>query len=343
MVPQFSADEEEDAKQAALLALMADAGLAGKPQRIVEMSAGFCNWVYRVDLPAPERSPIVVKIFSPLAKLRLEPAARGLGDQTAAAEGLGPQLLYRSPDGLITDFVHGDTLAEADMHAAGSAYPAQIAPRLAALHRCTSDECAASGAGAGTSALWTFLQRMVDHIATEPGSLPRGISMDDLRREVGRMRARCDALALPMVLGHGDLKPSNVMLGADGAATFIDFELAGPNYRGYDIFKLFRTAGPSPVSDQNLGRFVEAYLGETASASAVDHVRLETRLFEPLTWLEAAIFFSFASVQLPEKRSEMAALAADRWRAYEAVAGGAFDANVRALERHAAVERRPVI
>ena len=57
---------------------------------------------------------------------------------------------------------------------------------------------------------------------------------------------------------HGDLKPSNVMqqLPAEADAgvaanpatlssdvTFIDFELAGPHYRGYDLFKLFRTSG----------------------------------------------------------------------------------------------------
>ena len=34
---------------------------------------------------------------------------------------------------------------------------------------------------------------------------------------------------------------------------------------------------------------------------------METKLFEPLTWLEAAIFFSFAAATLPEKRDEMAA------------------------------------
>ena len=41
----------------------------------------------------------------------------------------------------------------------------------------------------------------------------------------------------------------------DGAARqiqFIDFELAGPNYRGYDIFKLFRTNEMAPASDDEL-------------------------------------------------------------------------------------------
>ena len=48
------------------------------------------------------------------------------------------------------------------------------------------------------------------------------------------MRERFGELQLPVVLGHGDLKPSNVMAGADApppgadeAVSFIDFELAG--------------------------------------------------------------------------------------------------------------------
>ena len=47
--------------------------------------------------------------------------------------------------------------------------------------------------------------------------------------------------------------------------------------------------------------------------------------------LMAAIFFSFAAATLPEKRDEMAALARDRWAAYEDCAGAGFDAAVRNL------------
>ena len=134
------------------------------------------------------------------------------------------------------------------------------------------------------------------------------------------------------VLGHGDLKPSNVLRLRRGGITFIDFELAGPNYRGYDIFKLFRTSKLPAASDASLLSFVEAYLGEDATQRAADACLLETKLFEPLTWLEAAIFFSFAAATLPEKRAEMAALARDRWAAYEDCAGAGFDAAVRNLE-----------
>ena len=89
------------------------------------------------------------------------------------------------------------------------------------------------------------------------------------------MRDRFDALRLPVVMGHGDLKPSNIMYaksalevsdrcGKRGGkarssgleVSFIDFELTGFHYRGYDLCKLFRTSGE--MSTANLNAFLQA-------------------------------------------------------------------------------------
>lgn len=237
---------DSEPQQVALRELLHEAGLTHEPLAVSEMSAGFCNWVYRVDMPAPVGS-VVVKIFSPLAKVRLAPALRGLGDAIAGARGLGPRLIFRNPEGLITDFVPGDTLTEEHMHGASDDLPQRIAPRLAALHSTALDaelERAVgmvTGSAAGMRApgppdgasgrgvvLWDFLGSMVDVIAKRASALPPGICVKHVRGEVSRMRERFEALRMPVVLGHGDLKPSNVMATATGGApTFIDFELAG--------------------------------------------------------------------------------------------------------------------
>jgi hypothetical protein len=58
------------------------------------------------------------------------------------------------------------------------------------------------------------------------------------------------AVRAPVVFAHGDLKPSNMMRTPDDAhpphLLFIDLELAGPNYRGFDIMKLFRADAGAP-------------------------------------------------------------------------------------------------
>ena len=46
---------------------------------------------------------------------------------------------------------------------------------------------------------------MLEHVRDDV--LPAGITQAKLRREVERMRLRFDALVLPVVNGHGDLKP----------------------------------------------------------------------------------------------------------------------------------------
>ena len=93
------------------------------------------------------------------------------------------------------------------------------------------------------------------------------------------------------------------------------------HYRGYDLFKLFRTAGPR--SAENMRAFLGAYLAcrggtaddtDTAPADAatavaavsagsleLDELQAEANAAEPLTWLEAAVFFLFAISVYPSQ------------------------------------------
>ena len=284
---------------------------------------------------------MLVKVFSPLAKLRVSADGRGLGDELAGEEGLGPKLLYRSADGLITDFVEGNTLTELEIHARTPWLLRRIAAKLAALHSLELPAGEPVGFtpeqshGPPPVVLWQFLQSMLEHVSTRPHTVPPGISLQHVSDEVARMRSRFDELQLPVVLGHGDLKPSNVMTTApgDGSArdvrvSFIDFELAGAHYRGYDLFKLFRTSGD--MDHGALRDFLRCYARNLAPPSsaartaradapialALDELLAETYAAEPLTWLEAAIFFLFAGAEYPSEAERWAPLALARWERY---------------------------
>mmetsp|Transcript_8475 Transcript_8475/g.20386 ORF Transcript_8475/g.20386 Transcript_8475/m.20386 type:complete len:192 (+) Transcript_8475:591-1166(+) len=111
-----------------------------------------------------------------------------------------------------------------------------------------------------------------------------------------------EALHLPLVLGHGDFKPSNVIiLGDSGEARLIDWETCGCHYRAYDLAKFFRAVEPHTNEEhqllsRNRFTFIKNYcdnVGATRGASTDDPtwVSLESKLLLPMTWLEAALFF----------------------------------------------------
>ena len=115
--------------------------------------------------------------------------------------------------------------------------------------------------------MWKWLNRMLDEmrVSSNVGSLPAGIELPVLRREVEIMANTVGKMGFSVVLSHGDLKPSNVMLLGDDPVDdvrlidldvrLIDLELAGPNYRGFDLAKLFRI-DPSRFSEERFSEFL---------------------------------------------------------------------------------------
>jgi hypothetical protein len=188
-----------------------------EPETVVELSAGFCNWVYRVDLPEQADASacsMLGKVFSPLAKMRIAAPDRGRGDELAGEAGLGPRVRFRSEDGLITEFVPGSDLSERDIHARTPWLLRRIASKLAGLHSLALPHPAADGDGTGSAAdatakppvvLWEFLNSMLAQVAERPQTMPEGMCLQEVADEVARMRTRFDKLGLPVVFGHGEM------------------------------------------------------------------------------------------------------------------------------------------
>ena len=189
--------------------------------------------------------------------------------------------------------------------------------------------------------LWRTLDAMLDFVG-EDGPIPEAVleagwTHDRLCQEVQTMKQTLDALDLPQVLCHGDFKPSNIVVVNDdssgcssgvGEIVLIDYELSGPGYRGFDFYKLFRTADPSRQNDDNMAAFVRSYLessqladddaSSTIESARVAQLLAEMKLFEPLTWLEAGIFFLFAAKGDPTQIERWEKLALDRFTNFDA-------------------------
>ena len=295
------------------------------------LGRGFCNFVYKVDAvdtAADKSSPhlsssqssFVVKIFSDLAKVRVEESMLGSIDVVASDNGVGPRVLHRGPSGIVMQHVEGHVLTEEDVHGTGAAAATATNTNAAAAFGDGKELCQAIAkqlarlhstklpptlkASHTDNMLWHTLNAMLEYVGSNdpiPSSvLDCGWTYNRLVEEVRAVKGALQPLHLPKVLCHGDFKPSNIIVpvpqprssnSIDGIV-LIDYELSGPGYRGYDFYKLFRTANKSGQNHNNMVAFVEAYLreaigsgstGSIMSPELVDAVLAEMKLFEPLT------------------------------------------------------------
>ena len=104
----------------------------------------------------------------------------------------------------------------------------------------------------------------------------------------------------------------------------IDLELAGPNYRGFDLAKLFRI-DPYRFSEERFSEFLSVYC-ETAKVdeSLAKEIEKETKVCLPLVHLEAAVFFALVVAMGQDfggpssDKARWEALLRDRWAKYMA-------------------------
>jgi len=248
---------------------------------VLVMSGGFCNKVFKVNASSGNQ---IVKFYSSVSKLRTQPELRNLADVLCADLKLSPNVLKKSDCGIAHEFICGEVLTEEELHNASDELLHNIARKIHTLHTLEAPQPYGT-----TPLIWTWLECMLAHIDPNSIALLDFVSLEDLKGEILQMKNSIKANNLPVVFCHGDLKPSNLLFDSE-QIWLIDLELAGPNYRGFDLMKLFR-AKPELFSEESFKYFMSCY-AENEPRTTVDELILECRTCEALTWLEAAIFFA---------------------------------------------------
>lgn len=270
------------------------------------LTVGFANLVCATVKNA---QPLVIKRYTDLVFLRLSPESVGAVDAFAGERGAGPRVFLASSRGLVMERQAGRTLEEADMHSGDFKLLDLVAKSLASFHLLP-----APAVCEGEPMLWRTIDKMMQVVAQRPELMPKSMpDIDAIASAIRDARAALDSSSPKIVLGHGDFKPSNVIRHFD-TVKLIDFELGGPNYRGFDLMKVFRTA--LPASEECMVHFLSIYarqVGESDSDDGVNALLAETQSFEPLTWLEAAVFFLTLPQFKPSETSRWNDLAVDRW------------------------------
>lgn len=309
--------------------LMANGGLDRCPELISKLAdmeslkregfeileAGFANCVCALELDGQR---LVVKRYTDLVFLRIAREAIGAVDILAGEEGIGPRVLFSDATGLVEERLPGRTLTEAEMHCNDFSLLDRVAKPLARLHQLPVPEVCS-----GDPMLWRTTCSMLDVARMRPELWPPNGGVPDAEAilvEIDWARFALAKVGPSVVLGHNDCKPSNVIVCDDVCqpARLIDFELGGPNYRGFDLMKLFRTAaGPSvPCMLHFLRSYSEAAHLDT-SEDTMNALLKETLCFEPLTWLEALVFFLAMPQFKPDETARWHMLSIDRWEKYQ--------------------------
>lgn len=282
------------------------------PIGLEPLASGFANLVFSACCRG---QPVVVKSYTELVFLRIELEAVGAIDVHAGIHGIGPTVLHSSRQGLVMEFLPGRTMDEADMHRDGNHdLLTAVAGLLAKLHQLPVPEVCQ-----GPPMLWRTIDKMIEVVRLRPELFPAALGdIQAITAEIQRSRAELEKEKFPVVLCHGDFKPSNV-IEHEGRVRLIDFELGGPNYRGFDLMKIFRTAhGPQESCMRHFCAAYKAALG-TGCKDTVDSLMEEAKAFEALTWLEAACFFLTMPQFKPAESSRWNELALDRWAKFQEI------------------------
>jgi ethanolamine kinase len=320
-----SAEPPDEAEEGALR-LLRSCGMEPIPGSLELLTAGYCNRVHRADVrtttgAAP--TPVVVKQFSGIALAR-RTACAAATDRLAGAHGLAAPLLGATDTGVVHAFVPGRPLEEADMRSGDPRLLRAVADVVGRLHALPLNAVLESDPRPPKPMVWTSIDVMLDLVGTDGhrrGSSDALQTEDALRRACDAERDAAARIGFPLAVCHGDCKPSNVLLTpSDGRVQLIDFEIAGPNYRGFDLCKLLRN-DLTPVAEESMRTFVELYSSPNAARSAVRDLVAECRWMERLTWLEAAVFFHAVRADPSEaitaaERARAQRLADHRWQRY---------------------------
>jgi len=271
-------------------------GIPRSELKLTPAKNGYCNEVFEVKRNDSSRA--IVKVYSNASKMRVEPDERGKFDVLLSTLGISPDVIATSELGIAHQFIIGNPMAEMDIHS-DAKFSKKLAHIISKLHR----ENQMDYKGSERCLVWKWIDLMLQEIedSTKWQELPSYVDYEILREEVRMNRSIIEEANFPTTLTHGDLKPSNIMILEDDSLKLIDLELSGLNYRGFDLMKLYR-ADCEFFSEESFFRFLYEYHADCNPLNKertnnirgeVEQLALECRIFEPLTWLEASIFFIF--------------------------------------------------
>lgn len=228
--------------------------------------------------------------------------------RAAYRAGFAPAVEFAAPGVMVTGFLGARTWGPEDV----AANPERVAGLIRTFHRKMPREIEGTGV-----IFWPF-HVIRDYARTlERGGSPYLPQVAEFLRLAERMETA--QVAMPIVFGHHDLLPANILETPDGRLWLIDFEYAAFGTAMFDL------AGAASNAGMNAGaalRLVTAYLGHAPDAAMM-------RAFAAMqvaSLLREAMWAMVSALHLRAPGVDYDAYAAENLARLE-VARAAFDAD----------------
>eukprot|EP00980_Cylindrotheca_fusiformis_P010417 scaffold2315_cov113-Cylindrotheca_fusiformis.AAC.10 len=246
-------------------------------------SGGFCNHIYKSnrrdirDGDEQQLSRRILKIYSDLAMKRMELSGDKRSQELMGKLGIGPSILNSTETYMIMEELEGQVLTHDTLL---SSRPDSIevirsvATTLAKLHSIPY----ISNGKQSKNMLWSCCDVFLSQIQENDDGLYR-----QYKEELSTQKQALDTLQLPLVLGHGDFKPSNVIiLDESGEAKLVDWETCGCHFRAYDLAKFFRMTSPMTEQEHQKARVMYSPVIVVGIQIVVTHDLVGSGLIFPL-------------------------------------------------------------
>ena len=208
------------------------------PVRLSPLRGGLTNISYVADDGGEK---FVVRCGADIPVHHVFRARERAASKAAHDAGLSPEIVHLAPGMMVMRFVSGRTFAEADL----AANIDRLAPLLGRCHREVGRHLA------GPSNFFSVFRVIRDYARTIAAA-PQGPFAADLPRFLeAATELERRQVAMPVVFGHHDLLPGNVM--DDGARLWlIDWEYGGFGTPLFDLANLSSNGGFAAADDAAL-------------------------------------------------------------------------------------------
>ncbi|XP_065837291.1 ethanolamine kinase 1-like isoform X2 [Oscarella lobularis] len=262
-----------------------------KTIRLRHFSDGLTNFLVgcysQADSIDADPSACLVRLYGNNTDLIIDREREKRTFETLHAAGCGPPLLATFSNGCSYGYVPGKTLDVRSVRD-DAVYPMVVAA-MAKMHGIR-DGSPAKPVLFETLDRWIGFCAEIMRDARITDRLENSVvpSEEGLSQELGLLKETLIPLGSPVLFCHNDLLIGNIILNESaGKVSFIDYEYAGYNYRGFDIANHFcEFAGINDVDynlypDKDLQmKWLKAYLKETnGSESSLDGLYVEVNKF----------------------------------------------------------------